>query len=145
MSGEGGPPLSELKAAVRKFRAREERVDLKEFRAVIDELEGEFSLEARQAQRAGDHLVGGSITAASWISRTCSMSVTSAADRLCVGTQLHSLSKVAAALASGEIGYQSAAVLCHLYEQLGDKQYLFDEEEMLDFARRFSVFQLRMI
>jgi hypothetical protein len=40
MLGEGGTPLSELKAAVRKFRARDERVDLKDFRAVIDELEG---------------------------------------------------------------------------------------------------------
>src|SRR5258707_8656413 len=77
MQGEGGTPLSNLAAAVREFRARDERVDLKEFRAVIDELEGEFSLEARQAQRAGDHLIGGNITAASWIARTCSMSVTS--------------------------------------------------------------------
>ncbi len=146
MLGEGGTPLSKLQAAVREFQARDDRrVDPKDLRAVIDALEGEFAAEARDAQKAGDHLVGGNITAASWISRTCGMSVTSAADRLCVGTQLHSLPKVAAALASGEIGYQSASVLCHLYEQLGDKQYLFDEEEMLDFARRFSVFQLRMI
>src|SRR5438445_12606125 len=98
MSGEGGTPLSELKGAVRKFRAREERVDLKEFRAVIDELEGEFSLEAREAQRAGDHLIGGNITAASWIARTCGMSVPSAHDRLCVGEQLQAMPLVAQAL-----------------------------------------------
>ena len=145
MQGEGGTPLSKLAAAVREFRARDERVDLKEFRAVIDELEGEFSLEARQAQRAGDHLIGGNITAASWISRTCGMSVTSAADRLCVGEQLQSMPKIAAALSSGEIGYQSTSVLCHLRDQLGDKRDLFDEEEMLDYARRFSVFHLRML
>src|SRR5713101_1073994 len=145
MQGEGGTPLSELKAAIRKFRARDERVDLKEFRVVIDELEGEFSLEARQAQRAGDHLVEGNITAAAWISRTCGMSVTSAADRLCVGEQLQSMPKVAAALGSGEIGFQSASVLCHLRDQLGDKRDLFNEDEMLDFARRFSVFNLRML
>src|SRR4029077_18752005 len=116
MQGEGGTPLSELKAAVRKFRARDERVDLKELRAVIDELEGEFSTEARLAQKAGDHLIGGNITAASWISRTCSMRVTSAADRLCVGEQLQSLPKIAEALSSGEIGSQSTSVLCHLRE-----------------------------
>ncbi len=146
MVGEGGTPFSELRAAVRKFRSRDERrLDLKELRAVIDELEGEFSTEARDAQRAGDHLLGGNITAASWISRTCGMSVTSAADRLCVGEQLESLPKVAAALSAGEIGYQSTSVLCHLRDQLGDKRDLFDEEEMLDYARRFSVFHLRML
>src|SRR6266851_4149209 len=91
MQGEGGTPLSKLAAAVREFRARDERVDLNEFRGVIDELEGEFSIEARLAQRAGDHLIGGNVTAASWIARTCGMSVTSAADRLCVGEQLRSL------------------------------------------------------
>src|SRR5260370_15823279 len=145
MAGEGGTALSELKSAVRTFRARDERVDLKEFRAVIDELEGAFSIEARQVQSAGDHLLGGNMTAASWIIRTCGMSVTSAADRLCVDEQLQSLPKVAAALSSGEIGYQSTSVLCHLRDQLGDKRDLFDEEEMLDYARRFSVFHLRML
>ena len=85
MLGKGGTPLSELKTAVRKFQARDERVDLKEFRAVIDELEGEFSIEAREAHKAGDHLIGGNITAASWMARTCGMSVPSARDRLCVG------------------------------------------------------------
>src|SRR6266853_759904 len=52
---------------------------------------------------------------------------------------------IAAALSSGEIGYQSAALLCHLRDQLGEKRELFDEEEMLDYARRFSVFHLRML
>src|SRR5260370_6234173 len=128
MAGEWGTALSELEGAVRKFRSRDERrVDLKELRGVIDELEGEFSTEARDAQRAGDHLLGGNITAASWISRTCGMSVTSAADRLCVGEQLQSLPKVAAALSSGEIGYQSTSLLYHLRDQLGDKRDLFDE------------------
>jgi len=41
----------------------------------------------------GAHLVAGNITAASWIARTCDMSITSAADRLCVGEQLESLPK----------------------------------------------------
>jgi len=62
-----------------------------------------------------------------------------------LGEQLRSLPKIAAALSSGEIGYQSASVLCHLRDQLGDKRDLFDEEEMLDYARRFSVFHLRML
>src|SRR3979411_120384 len=73
------------------------------------------------------------------------MSATSAADRLCVGAQLESLPKVAEALSSGEIGYQSASLLCHLRDQLGDKRELFDEEEMLELARRHSVASLRYL
>src|SRR6266446_2953443 len=147
MLGEGGTPISEFEAAVRKFLAREERggIELKRYRAIIDALDGDFAAEAREAQQSGDLLVDGNITAASWISRNCGMSVTSAADRLCVGEQLRSLPKIAAALSSGEIGYQSAALLCHLRDQLGEKRELFDEEEMLDYARRFSVFHLRML
>jgi hypothetical protein len=146
MSREGETSLSEFEAAVRKFLARGERsVDPKRYRAAIDSLDGDFSVVARDAQKIGEHLVSGNITAASWIARTCGMSITSAADRLCVGEQLESLTKVAAALASGEVGYQSVSALCHLREQLGEKGCLFDEEEMLGFAREHSVSELRKI
>jgi hypothetical protein len=146
MLGEGGTPLSKLIAAIREFQAREDRsFDNKELRAGIDALEGEFCANARTSQRNGEHLVSGNIAAASWLARTCGMSVTSAADRLCVGEQLESLPKVAAALASGEIGYQSASVLSHLRDKLGEKRDCFDEEEMLGFAREFSVSGLRRL
>ncbi len=145
MLGEGGTPLTELEAAIRGLQSCDSEIDPKRLRAAIDALEGVFSTVVNRAKARGDHLIGGNITAASWISRTCSMSVTSAADRLCVGEQLQSLPKIAAALSSGEIGYQSASVLCHLREQLGEKRDLFDEEEMLDYGRRFSVFHLRLL
>src|SRR4029077_6994620 len=145
MQGEGGTPLSKLAAAVREFRARDERVDLKELRAVIDELEGEFSTEARQAQKAGEHLIGGNITAASWIARTCGMSVPSAHDRLCVGEQLESLPMVAGALSRGEISYQSASVICHQREKLGEKSDCLDEEQWVGFARKHSIEDLNWI
>jgi Domain of unknown function (DUF222)/HNH endonuclease len=146
MLGEGGTALSKLQAAVREFQAREERrADPKGLRGVIDALEGEFAADVRDLQKSGDHLVNGNITAASWISQTCGMSVTSAADRLRVGEQLESLPKVAAALASGEIGYQSVSVLSHLRDKLGDKRDLFNEEEMLDLARQQSVASLRYL
>jgi Domain of unknown function (DUF222)/HNH endonuclease len=140
-----GTPLSELQEAVHKFLARPERggVDLPQFRAAIDALEGDFASEARDAQKAGAHLVNGNITAASWIARICKMSVTSAADRVRVGEQLESLPKVAAALVSGEIGYQAASQLSRLRDKLGEKRDLFDEDQMLGYAREFSVRQLR--
>jgi hypothetical protein len=120
-------------------------VDLKEFRGVIDELEGEFAIEAREAQRAGDHLIGGNISAASWISQICGMSVPSANDRLCVGEQLESLPMVAEALSKGEISYQSASVICHQRDKLGEKSELLNEEQWLGFARKHTIKDLNWI
>jgi len=146
MSATGQIGLSELKAIAQEFLRRDGRsVDLKEYRALIDALEGDFASVAREEQRSGAYRAEGTITAVSWISRTCSMSVTSAADRLCVGEQLEALPKVANALRSGEIGYQSASLLCHLRDQLGDRRERFDEDEMLDLARRHSVATLRYL
>ncbi|HXI96969.1 MAG TPA: DUF222 domain-containing protein, partial [Candidatus Acidoferrum sp.] len=120
-------------------------MDLKELRVVIDSLEGLFSVHAQRSRRAGEHLVAGCISAASWIARTCGMTISSAADRVCVGEQLESLPKVAEALGSGEISYQSASALCHLHERLGEHREGFDQEEMLGYAREFSVFELRKL
>jgi hypothetical protein len=77
MLGEGGKDLLEFEAAARNFLAREQRggVDMKRYRGVIDALDGDFASEARDAQKSGAHLVGGNLTAASWIARTCDMSV----------------------------------------------------------------------
>src|SRR6266446_5110038 len=147
MLGKGGTPLSRLQAATREFQeAREERgVDLKGLRGVIDGLEAEFAYDARVAQRSGDHLAGGNITAASWISRICGMSVPAANDRLCVGEQLESLPLVAEAVSKGEIGYQSASVICHLRDKLGEKREGLDEEQWIGFAREHSVKDLRWL
>src|SRR3977135_4505443 len=148
MLGEGGTPLSKLEAAVREFEAREPdplEDDLSRVRVLIDALELQFSAMAKRAKQRGDHFLSGTATAATWISRTCNMSVTPAADRLRVGEQLEELPKVASALSSGEIGYQSASLLCHLREWLGEKRDLFDEEEMLGHARDHSVFDLRQL
>ena len=148
MLGEGGTPLSELEAAVREFQSREldsSDDDPKRMRALMDALELEFSAMVRRAQQRGDHLIAGNISAVSWIGRTCGMSVTSAADRLCVGEQLESLPLVAEAVSKGEIGYQSASVICHLREKLGEKRDGLDEEQWIGFAREYSVKDLRWL
>jgi hypothetical protein len=133
-------------SAIREFAACEDRpVNNEGLRVAIDALEGEFCVDARRSQLNGEHLVSGNITAASWIARTCNMSVHSAADRLCVGAQLEELPKIKAALASGEIGYQSASVLSHLRDKLGEKRECFNEDEMLGFARDYSVSGLRRL
>lgn len=146
MLGEGGTPLVELLEAIHRFLAREDRpVDLRLMRQGMDALEGDFSVEARRSQLNGDHLAEGNAGVVTWLSRLCRMSATSVADRVCVGKQLESLPKIAEALRSGEISYQSTALLCHLRDQLGEKRELFDEDEMLDLARRHSVGSLRYL
>src|ERR1700682_3803773 len=145
MAGDVGTPLSRLHAAVRELQAWDEPLDLKELRVDIDSLEGVFSSSARKPRCAGNPLVAGSVSPASWIARTCGMSISSAADRVCVGKQLEDLPKVAAALGSGEISYQSASQLCHLREKLAEKAELFDEDEMLSYAREYSVSELRKL
>ena len=146
MAFEPDSPLSKLQAAVREFQAREERrVDLKGLRAVVDALEGEFAVEARESQKAGDHLIGGLITAASWISQSCGMSVPSAFDRVCVGKQLESMPMVAAALSGGEIGYQATSVICHLRDKLGEKGEGLDQEQWIGLARQHSIKDLRWV
>jgi hypothetical protein len=71
------------------------------------------------------------------------MSRNSASDRLCVGEQIDSLPRVAEALSSGEIGYQSAAVICHLREKLAEKGERLVEEDWVGWARQYSVHTLR--
>src|SRR5712664_1262552 len=143
----GVTPLSKLEAAVRDFHRNHEPSDddPKRLRAAIDAMELEFSSMARRVQQRGDHLVGGNISAASWISRICGMSVPSAADRLCVGEQLESLPMVAEAVSRGEIGYQSASVICHLRDKLGEKRDGRNEEQWIGFAREYSVKALRWL
>ena len=150
MLAEVGAALSKLGVggAPRVLRLRRSRnVDLKgSSQGDIDLLfEGQFAADARKSQSAGMHRVDGSATFVNWMARRCGMSVTSAADRLCVGRQLESLPKIADALRTGEIGYQSTALLCHLRDQLGEKRELFDEDEMLEQARNHSVGRLRYL
>src|ERR1700675_3323104 len=142
----GGDSLAELQKAIRQFQGRRDRrVDPKGLRQCIDALEGESAAEARAAQVAGDYHAGGNQTVVGWLSRLCGMSATSTADRLCVGKELESLPKIAAALSSGEISYQSTSLLCHLRDQLGKKRELFVEDEMLEHARNLSVASLRYL
>src|SRR5256885_5896276 len=118
---------------------------MRDLRTVLDAGEGVFSTWARTFQRRGGHLLDGAPTAVSWLTHYCKLSSTSAADRLCVGKQLESLPKVSEALASGEIGYQAASALCHLRDQLGERQAAFDEGQMVGYAKQFRVGQLRLL
>ncbi len=137
--------LGKLESAVSDFQlaADCEEIDPKRLSSVVDRLQGELCKVLERARRRGDHQLA-RLTPASWVARTCGLSRRSAGDRLCVGRQLESLPQVGDALARGDIGYQSASVIAHLSEELGEKFDAEREGEMLAYAQIFSVEHLRL-
>jgi len=137
--------LEKLESAVRAFELEaDDFVDPRRLAVVIDCLQAKLCKVVDRARKRGDHQLA-RLTPASWVARTCGLSRTSAADRLCVGKHLESLPETGRALAKGEIGYQSASAICHLREQLGDKWDPANEAETVDYARNFSVENLRLL
>jgi hypothetical protein len=129
-----------LEVAARDFelQADLDYVDLSRLAAVIDRLKGSLCKAADAARRRGDHLLEGQ-SAVTFVALNCQMSRTSAADHLCVGEQLAVMPRLGEALSSGQVGYQAAAVICHLQKRLGDVDAHLDEEMWIGFARRFSI------
>src|SRR5256714_6305274 len=138
--------LENLETAIADFdrEADDDFVDPRRLSASIDRLQGKLCRVVSAARKRGEHLLAGQ-SACSWVSAQCQMSKTSAADRLCVGEQLGNLPEIAQALSSGQIGYQAAAVICHLSEQVGEKRQYIDEEHWIGYAQRFSIKDLRYL
>ena len=122
-----------------------EDLDLKQLRSLIDRLEARFAGRVSEATARGDHLVNGHCSAVSWVMDTFTLSQSSASDRLRVGKQLESLPHVGEALEAGQIGYQSAAVICHLRDQLRERGDELDQEEFIGYARQLSVKGMRLL
>ena len=135
--------LSQLEAAVCLLEESDD-LDPVALRSLIDRQEAVFSTSVHRAIRRGEHELTGH-SPVSWVASRCSMSATSASDRLCVGKEIEELPRVAEAVRNGEIGFQSAAVLCHFRDKLGDKRDVFDEEHWITQARESSVKNLRWV
>src|SRR6266513_6303777 len=138
--------LENLETAIADFDrdADLDFVDPRRLSAVIDRLQGTLCAVVNRAKKRGDHLLTGQ-SACTWVAAQCQMSKTTAADRLCVGEQLGNLPEIAQALGSGQIGYQAAAVICHLSDQVGEKRQYIDEEHWIGYAQRFSIKDLRYL
>jgi hypothetical protein len=134
--------LDKLMSAARAFD--DFSVDPQELRQVIDLLEGKFCKLVFAGKQRGEHLLSGR-TPVSWVANSCSLSPSSASDRLCVGEQLEAMPKVAQALSSGEIGYQSASIICHFRDKLGERRQLCSEEQWIGHAREYTVKDLRWL
>src|SRR2546429_3127835 len=138
--------LENLESAIADFdrEADDDFVDPRRLSAAIDRLQGKLCRVVAAARNRGDHLVAGQ-RACPWVAARCQRSKPTAADRLCVGEQLGNLPRVAEALSSGQIGYQAAAVICHLSEQVGEKRQYIDQEHWIGYAQRFSLKDLRYL
>ena len=135
--------MQTLRDAVREVES-EEALDPQELSSLIDRLQAVLCRALNEGKKRGDHLVTGQSPCA-WAAGLCRLSPQSATDRLRVGAQMHNLPRIAEALSSGEIGYQSAALLCHLSDQLGEKRDQIDEELWVDYSKRFSIKSLRYL
>ena len=111
--------MEKLREGVRELEA-DGYVDPGELSSLIDRLQAVLCRALNEGRKRGDHLVTGQSPCA-WAASLCRLSPQSATDRLRVGAQMQNLPRIAEALSSGEIGYQSAALLCHLSDQLGEK------------------------
>src|SRR5438445_2643589 len=143
MSGD----FEKLKAAVRDFQANADLdfVDPKELSGLVDGGQGDLGQVLNQAKNRGEHLLAGQ-TSCSWVAQTCGLTPNAASDRLCVGKQLEAMPRVAEALASGEIGYQATAVICHFRENLReDLRELCYEEQWIGHAKQHTVKNLRWL
>jgi uncharacterized protein DUF222 len=132
--------LQNLEAAIADFETNADLdlVDPRRLSAAINRLQGVLSRVVHRATVRGDQLLAGQ-SASTWIALQCQMSKASASDRLCVGAQLEKLQRVAAALSSGEIGFQAASVICHLQERIAHVDCAVDQEAWVRMAREWSL------
>ena len=131
--------MQKLLAAVRDFEDEDDDfIDPRALSSVVDRLQAKLCRVVAAATKRGDHLLAGK-SATSWVASECQMSKNAAANRLCVGQQLAAMPRVSAALSSGEIGFQAAAVICHLQQRVAEAGGYIDEEAWVENARGFSI------
>jgi hypothetical protein len=133
--------LQALEDAVGLFQSQADLdfVDPRRLATVVDRLQATLCEVLYRGRKRGDHLLSGR-TPTGWAVQTCSSSPSVASERLRVGEQLEEMPRIAEAVTSGELGYQSAAVICNFRGRLReDLRPLVDEEWWLGQAKEISV------
>ncbi|TMF17139.1 MAG: DUF222 domain-containing protein [Chloroflexi bacterium] len=137
--------MEKLRAAVAQLETEDpDFIDPRELSSLIDRQQAKLAEVVHRGAQRGHNTVEGK-TVHGWVASTCRLSGSGASDRLRVGAQLEKLPRIAAALKSGEIGYQAASLVCRLSDQLGEKRNLMDEEQWVEYARSFSIDDLRRL
>src|ERR1051325_3947967 len=131
--------MQALENAISVFEREEDDdfVDLSRLSVVVDRLKAKLCRAAAASVRRREHLLTGD-SPTGWVAKQTQLSQTSGPDHLCGGGQLPTLAKAAQGRSSGEIGFQSASVLCHLSERVSGAGGSIDEEEWVGHAREWS-------
>jgi Domain of unknown function (DUF222)/HNH endonuclease len=109
-------------------------------RLKIDQDELEFSRLAAAFAQTDEYDEQGFDSPISWIKANCHMTGGAAADRVCVGEQLQRLERSAAAMAAGEIGFPTFALIARTSAAVGER---LNEAKLLRDAIRLSVARFR--
>ena len=118
-------------------------VDLVHLRHAIDLLEIRFAIDAGSFASTSEYQAQGSVTAIDWIRHNCRMSGHAAAERVCVGEQLHGLPESVAAATEGAVGYAHLALLARTSAWVGEHGGAFREDRLLEQALESSVSRFR--
>src|SRR5207247_5101109 len=112
--------LDRLEAAITDFERESDLdfVDPRRLSAAINRLQGTLSKVLHRGRMRGEYQFA-RLSPASWAARTCRVSRSAAADRLCVGKHLEAMPDVEQAVARGEFCYQAVSEMCLLGEKFG--------------------------
>src|SRR5213593_4066637 len=99
--------MRNLRAAIEELEAEDDDfVDPSELSRLGDRLQAKLCRVVAASKRRGEHLLTGH-SPVGWVASRCQMSKNAAADRICIGEQLPRMPRLAAALETGEIGFQA--------------------------------------
>src|SRR5438067_2558410 len=107
-------------------------------RRQMDRLEAGFTQAAGRFATNREYAAEGAPTAVSWLRANCRLSAGAAAERLNIARQLDQLPDTSQAFACGELGYQHAALIARVAQQVGTEPVRQAEGDLLKWAARFD-------
>jgi hypothetical protein len=116
------------------FSIEAEGEGMREVRAFIDRLEGEFGRRLAHFTARRGYEASGALDPIAWVRSECRLSFGEAAERVQLARGLAGLPETAAALARGQIGYQHATVIARAAEEVGPKAATELEEIAIEAA-----------
>jgi hypothetical protein len=119
--------LETMRSGVRAFAAWVEQADdqslgegLIQIReSGIDPLEAVFANGVRRFDKSGEYAADGALSLIAWLKWKCKLSGAAAAERVEIARQLDKLPKTEAAFASGDLGYEHAALMARTASHVG--------------------------
>jgi hypothetical protein len=129
------PLLAGLEARLADVPSGDLGQELVELSHLMDRLESVRLRVLRRFDEAKAYESEGTLSAVSWLRWMCRLPAYGAIQRLSMARQLDDLPDTAAALASGQIGYQHAALIYRVAEQVGPETVRKDETYLIETAK----------